>query len=83
MFYQVNKLANQTIDQAIVVAETVVGVSRAAAEGTAQMMTKVKKPLRGAARTGLRLNRISHASVEKLVKHQAKALERSVDDQTR
>ncbi|NNF52448.1 MAG: TIGR01841 family phasin [Gammaproteobacteria bacterium] len=79
MFYQVNRLANQTIDQAITVAETFVGVSRAAAEGTAKIMFKAKKPLRDAARTGVRLNRISHNSVEKLVKQQARALERSVD----
>ena len=79
MLYQVNKLANQTIEQAITVAETFVGVSRAAAEGTAQMMFRAKKPLRDVARTGVRLNRISHNSVEKLVKQQARALERSVD----
>lgn len=79
MFNQVNKLANQTINQAMIVADTVVGVSRAAAEGTAQMMFKAKKPLRDVAKKGVRLNRISHNSVEKLVKVQAKALERSVD----
>lgn len=79
MFNQVNKLANETINQAMIVADTVVGVSRAAAEGTARMMFKAKKPLRDAAKTGVKLNRISHNSVEKLVKVQAKALERSVD----
>lgn len=79
MFNQVNKLANQTINQAMTVADTFVGVSRAAAKGTARIMFKAKKPLRDAAKTGVRLNRISHNSVEKLVKVQAKAIERSVD----
>ncbi len=79
MINQMNKLAGNTINQALVVAETIVGVSRAAAEGTSQLMFKVKKPLRDAAGTGIRLNTISHKSVEKLVKVQARAIERSVD----
>ncbi len=79
MLNQVNKLAYETVNQAMIVADTVVGVSRAAAQGTAQLMVKVKKPLRDAADTGVRLNRISHKSVEKLVRVQAKAIERSVD----
>lgn len=79
MLNRINKLANSTVNQALVVADTFVGVSRAAAEGTAQLMFKARKPIRDAADTGLRLNRISHKSIEKLVKVQAKAIERSVD----
>lgn len=79
MFNRVNKLANEALNQSKTVAETMVGVSRAAAKGTAQLMFKAKKPLRDVARTSVRLNKISHQSVEKLVKVQAKAIERSVD----
>ncbi len=79
MLNRINKLANTTVNQALVVADTFVGVSRAAAEGTAQLMFKAKKPIRDVADTGVRLNRISHKSIEKLVKVQAKAIERSVD----
>jgi hypothetical protein len=79
MNFAFNKLATGAVDQTLMVAETVVGLGRAAAEGTAQVMLKAKTPLRNAANAGIKINDITHRGVTRLVKVQAKALERSVD----
>ena len=56
---------------------------RAATLDTADLVAKAKNPVRKIADTGLRLNRISHKGVEKLVKSQARFVETTIDDGAR
>lgn len=56
---------------------------RAATLDTADLIAKTKDPVRKIADTGLKLNRISHKGVEKLVKSQARFVESTIDDGAR
>ena len=79
MNIQINKLAAGAIDQTMMVAETVVALSRSAAESTAQVIQMAKTPVRNVARTCIKINDITHKGITRLVKVQAKAIERSVE----
>jgi phasin family protein len=56
---------------------------RAATLDTADLIAKTKDPVRKIADTSLKLNRISHKGVEKLVKTQARFVESTIDDGSR
>jgi len=56
---------------------------RAATLDTADLIAKTKDPVRKIADTSLKLNRISHKGVEKLVRTQARFVESTIDDGTR
>lgn len=53
---------------------------RAATLDTADLIARTKDPVRKIADTGVRLNRISHKGVEKLMKSQARFVEATIDD---
>lgn len=79
MNFQLNKLASGAIDQTMMVTETVVALTRSAALGTAQVIHLARTPVRNIARTTISMNDIAHKGINKLVKVQAKAIERSVE----
>lgn len=80
MIAKIEKLARDLRAEYGIVADRTLDRIRAATLDTADFVAKTKGPVRKIADTGLKLNRISHKGVEKLVKSQVHFVEATIDD---
>ena len=80
MIAKIEQIARQFRTEAGHRADVVLTSLRRATENTAEFIASGKTPIRKIADTGLKLNRISHKGVERLVKNQAALLETTLDD---
>jgi phasin family protein len=80
MIQKIEQIARQFRSEADKRTDAVLASLRKATENTADFIASGKSPIRKIADTGLRLNRVSHKGVEKLVKNQASLLEYTLDD---
>ena len=80
MIDKIEDIARQVRTEAGQRAEFVLKSIRQATVNTAEFIASGKGPIRKIADTGVKLNRISHKGVEKLVKNQASLLETTLDD---
>jgi len=83
MITKIEKLARDLRADYGQMADKALNKIRAATLDTADLIAKTKDPVRKLADTGLKLNRISHKGVEKLVKSQVRFVEGTIDDGTR
>ena len=80
MIAKIEKIARQFRLEAGQQADRVIASLRQVTVNTADMIASGKTPVRKIADTGVKLNRISHKGVEKLVKNQASLIETTLDD---
>ena len=80
MIAKIEKIARQFRVEAGQQADRVISSLRQVTVNTADMIASGKTPVRKIADTGVKLNRISHKGVEKLVKNQASLIETTLDD---
>ncbi len=80
MIDKIEDIARQVRTEAGQRAEFVIKSLRQATVNTAEFIASGKGPIRKIADTGIKLNRVSHKGVEKLVKNQASLLETTLDD---
>ena len=80
MIDKIEDIARQVRTEAGQRADFVLNSLRQATVNTAEFIASGKGPIRKIADTGIKLNRVSHKGVEKLVKNQASLLETTLDD---
>jgi hypothetical protein len=80
MIAKIEKLARDLRAEYGVAADRALDRIRAATMDTAELIAKTKAPVRKLADTSLKINRISHKGVEKLVKSQVNFVEATIDD---
>lgn len=80
MIAKIEKLARDLRADYGQMADKALNKIRAATLDTADLIAKTKDPVRKIADTSLKLNRISHKGVEKLVRTQARFVESTIDD---
>lgn len=80
MIDKIEDIARQVRTEAGQRADFVLKSLRQATVNTAEFIASGKGPIRKIADTGIKLNRVSHKGVEKLVKNQASLLETTLDD---
>ena len=80
MIAKIEDIARQFRAEAGERADFVLESIRKATVNTAEFIASGKTPIRKIADTGIKLNRVSHKGVEKLVKNQASLLETTLDD---
>lgn len=83
MIDKIEKLARDLRADYGLAADRALTKVRAAALDTADLIAKSKAPVRKIADTGIKLNRISHKGLEKLMKSQARLVEATIDDGAR
>ena len=79
MITKFEKLAKDMQDGYVALTERAMDRLREATLNAADMVSRTRQPVRRIAETGIKLNRISHKSVEKLVKQQAHIVESAID----
>jgi DNA-binding protein HU-beta len=79
MITKFEKLAKDMQDGYVALTARAVDRLREATLNAADMVSRTRQPVRRIAETGIKLNRISHKSVEKLVKQQAHIVESAID----
>ena len=77
---RIDNLARAAVDQPRHIGAVIVKALRQGTRQAATYVAGAKTPVRKVATTGLRLNAISHKSLEKLVKHQLSTFEAAVED---
>ncbi len=77
---RIDNLARAAVDQPRHIGAVIVKALRQGTRQAATYVAGAKTPVRKVATTGLRLNAISHKSLEKLVKQQLSTFEAAVDD---
>ena len=80
MIDKIEDIARQVRTEAGQRADFVLKSLRQVTVNTAEFIASGKGPIRKIADTGIKLNRVSHKGVEKLVKNQASLLETTLDD---
>ncbi len=83
MIDKIEKLARDLRADYGLMADRALTKVRAAALDTADFIAKTKAPVRKFADTSIKLNRISHRGVEKLMKSQVRLVEATIDDGAR
>lgn len=76
---RIEKLADTVKAESRDLADRAIKGLRTAGLETAGIITKTKKPVHAIADTGLKLNTLSHKSIEKLVKQQVAAIDEFID----
>lgn len=79
MMNRIEKLADTVKAESRELADRAIKGLRTAGLETAGIITKTKKPVHAIADTGLKLNTLSHKSIEKLVKQQVAAIDEFID----
>lgn len=79
MMNRIEKLADTVKAESRDLADRAIKGLRTAGLETAGIITKTKKPVHAIADTGLKLNTLSHKSIEKLVKQQVAAIDEFID----
>jgi phasin family protein len=80
MIAKIEDIARQFRAEAGERADFVLESIRKATVNTAEFIASGKTPIRKIADTGIKLNRVSHKGVEKLVRNQASMIEKTLDD---
>jgi phasin family protein len=83
MMNKIEQLADNLKVESRLLADRAVAGLRTAGLETAGLLTKSKGPVHAIADTGLRINNLSHKSIEKLLKQQVAALEDIIDGSAR
>lgn len=79
MMNKIEQLADNLKAESRLLADRAVAGLRTAGLETAGLLTKSKRPVHAIADTGLKINNLSHKSIEKLLKQQVAALEDIID----
>ena len=79
MMNRIEKLADTVKAESRQLADRAIKGLRTAGLETAGIITKTKKPVHAIADTGLKINTLSHKSIEKLVKQQVRAIDDLID----
>lgn len=79
MMNRIEKLADTVKAESRQLAHRAIKGLRTAGLETAEIITKTKKPVHAIADTGLKINNLSHKSIEKLVKQQVRAIDDLID----
>ena len=83
MIVNIEKFARDLRSEYSLLADRAVQRLRDVTLETAELVSKGKSPIRKLADTGIKLNRLSHESIEKLVQRQAAFVEGTLDDGAR
>jgi len=79
MMNRIEKFADNLKAESRLLADRAIKGMRSAGLETAELLTKSKRPVHAIADTGLKLNNLSHKSIEKLLKQQVAALDDVID----
>lgn len=79
MMNKIEQLADNLKAESRLLADRAVAGLRTAGIETAGLLTRSKRPVHAIADTGLKINNLSHKSIEKLLKQQLAALEDIID----
>lgn len=79
MITRIEKLAETLKAESRTLADRAIKGMRSAGLETAELMIRTKKPVHAIANTGLKLNTLSHKSIEKLVKQQVATIDDLID----
>jgi len=79
MMNKIEQLADNLKAESRLLADRAIKSMRTAGLDTAELLTRTKKPVHAIADTGLKLNSLSHKTVEKLLKQQVAMLDDMID----
>lgn len=79
MMTRIEKLADTLKAESRTLADRAIKGMRSAGLETAELITRTKKPVHAIANTGLKLNNLSHKSIEKLLKQQVATIDELID----
>ena len=79
MMNRIEKFADNLKAESRTLADRAIHGLRSAGLETAELLTRTKRPVHAIADTGLKLNNLSHKSIEKMVKQQVSVLDDIID----